>query len=199
MPTSPGRQPKIGDSFVWCSAASSPGRPSPRSTGSEIARRRAIGACRARTGVVVARGAAHRARHWDEAMTAPKLLSRDDFREAVFARDGQRCAVCAAPAVDAHHVIERKLWFDGGYSFRMGLPSAATVTSRPSRPRFVRRPPAALWHHGGDAARSSEPRRILDKWGNPILPNGQRLRGELFDDEGVQKILAPVLHLFTTA
>ena len=38
----------------------------------------------------------------------------------------------------------------------------------------------------------------VDKWGNPILANGQRLRGELFDDEGVQKILAPVLHLFTS-
>jgi len=37
-----------------------------------------------------------------------------------------------------------------------------------------------------------------DKWGNPILANGTRLRGELFDDESVQKVLAPVLHLFTT-
>jgi hypothetical protein len=36
-----------------------------------------------------------------------------------------------------------------------------------------------------------------DKWGNEILLNGLRLRGELFDDESVQKVLAPVLHLFT--
>jgi hypothetical protein len=28
-----------------------------------------------------------------------------------------------------------------------------------------------------------------DKWGNPILPNGERMQGELFDDPSVQKIL----------
>ena len=39
--------------------------------------------------------------------------------------------------------------------------------------------------------------QAVDKWGNPILPNGQRLKGELFHDESVQKILKPVLHLFT--
>jgi hypothetical protein len=41
------------------------------------------------------------------------------------------------------------------------------------------------------------PDQAYDKWGNPILANGQRLRGELFNDASVQKILAPVLHLFT--
>lgn len=35
-----------------------------------------------------------------------------------------------------------------------------------------------------------------DKWGNPILPSGQRVKGELFFDESVQKVLEPVLHLF---
>jgi hypothetical protein len=37
-----------------------------------------------------------------------------------------------------------------------------------------------------------------DKWGNPVLANGQRLRGELFYDESVQKVLGDgrVLHLF---
>ncbi len=38
-----------------------------------------------------------------------------------------------------------------------------------------------------------------DKWGNPVLPNGQRLKGELFFDESVQKILKQgnALGLFT--
>lgn len=41
--------------------------------------------------------------------------------------------------------------------------------------------------------------QAYDKWGNPILPNGQRLRGDLFHDESVQKILSlgGVLPLFT--
>lgn len=40
---------------------------------------------------------------------------------------------------------------------------------------------------------------IFDKWGNPILEDGRRGRGELFYDESVQKVLAQggVLDLFT--
>ena len=35
-----------------------------------------------------------------------------------------------------------------------------------------------------------------DKWGNVIQSNGRRLRGELFFDESVHSVLAPVLDLF---
>jgi hypothetical protein len=41
--------------------------------------------------------------------------------------------------------------------------------------------------------------QVYDKWGNIILPNGQRTKGPLFYDESVQKILRQggVLDLFT--
>jgi hypothetical protein len=40
---------------------------------------------------------------------------------------------------------------------------------------------------------------VIDHWGNPILPNGLRMRGELFFEESVQKVLSSggVLNLFT--
>jgi hypothetical protein len=43
------------------------------------------------------------------------------------------------------------------------------------------------------------PDERYDKWGNTILPNGRRTKGELFSDESVQKILSSggVLSLFT--
>jgi len=44
-----------------------------------------------------------------------QLLSRKDFRESVFARDNHKCVVCKDIAVDAHHLIERKLWNNEGY------------------------------------------------------------------------------------
>ena len=46
-----------------------------------------------------------------------KLLTRDEFRERVFNRDNYKCVVpnCKNKAKDAHHIIERKLWKDGGY------------------------------------------------------------------------------------
>jgi hypothetical protein len=44
-----------------------------------------------------------------------KLLERTHFKDAVFKRDGYVCVFCSAPAVDAHHILDRKLWPDGGY------------------------------------------------------------------------------------
>ena len=43
------------------------------------------------------------------------LLTRDKFREGVFERDDYKCVVCGNPAQDAHHIIERRLFTDGGY------------------------------------------------------------------------------------
>ena len=51
----------------------------------------------------------------------PKSSPRDAFREGVFARDRHRCVVCRAPAVDAHHLIERRLFPDGGYVLDNGV------------------------------------------------------------------------------
>jgi len=51
-----------------------------------------------------------------------KLLTRDDFREKVLARSNGICCVpdCGKPAEDAHHIIERRLWDDGGYYLENG-------------------------------------------------------------------------------
>lgn len=133
-------------------------------------------------------------------MNPPKLLTRDQFREGVFARDRHKCIVCGADAVDAHHLIDRRLWSDGGYYLENGasvceqhhMEAEQTTISCDTLRELcgIRRivVPEHLY---------SEEDAPYDKWGNPILPNGTRMRGELFEDESVQKILAPVLHLFT--
>ena len=127
------------------------------------------------------------------------LLTRDQFRNAVFARDNHRCVICGNErrgdvGIDAHHIIERRLWVDGGYY----LDNGATLCS---------------WSDGGchyraeDTSLSVEEIRIAagikkavlpedmyldhvyDKWGNVILENGTRTKGPLFYDESVQKVL----------
>jgi len=129
---------------------------------------------------------------------ADRLLSRDEFRAAVFARDGGRCVVCREPAKDTHHIVERRLWPDGGYFLNNGASvceahhreAESTVLSCDELRRRCGIARVALPPHlYADTA--------FDKWGNPVLPNGQRLRGELFHDESVQKVIAPVLHLFS--
>lgn len=127
------------------------------------------------------------------------LLTREQFREIVFDRDRNKCVICSAPGQDAHHIMERRLFPDEGYY----LDNGATL--------------CGLCHWGAEQTTISV-RRILsalglkssilpphlyqdqeyDKWANPILPNGTRLRGELFDDENVCKVLASVKHLFVS-
>lgn len=134
-----------------------------------------------------------------------RLLTRDQFREAVFERDRHLCVVCGSPAQDAHHILERRLWSDGGYYLANGASVCGPCHLRCERTEIsveeireaagITRPviPGHLYH---DLA--------YDKWGNIIMANGNRLRGELFNDESVQKILGegriagtPVLELFT--
>ncbi len=126
------------------------------------------------------------------------LLSRDEFRNAVFKRDGYKCVMCRQPAKDAHHIVERRLWPDGGYYISNGasvceehhLKAESTELSCDElRERCGIKEILLPPHFYSD--------QPVDKWGNPILPNGQRLKGELFHDESVQKIIKPVLHLFT--
>ncbi len=49
-----------------------------------------------------------------------KLLSRDEFRESVFKRDGHKCVMCTMPSIDAHHIFDRKLFDNGGYYLSNG-------------------------------------------------------------------------------
>lgn len=128
------------------------------------------------------------------------LLTRVEFREAVFARDRHTCVFCAAPAADAHHIIERRLWPDGGYYLANGasvcnehhlLCEQTLISVESVREacgiRSVLVPP----HLYAD--------QVYDKWGNPVLANGQRVRGELFFDESVRKVLGQggVLEMFS--
>lgn len=49
------------------------------------------------------------------------LLPRDKWKAAVFKRDGGKCVVCGEPAVDAHHIIDRGQFEDGGYYLENGV------------------------------------------------------------------------------
>ena len=126
------------------------------------------------------------------------LLSRDAFREGVFARDQHKCVHCGLPGKDAHHIIERRLFPDGGYYLANGvtlcerchLGAEATLIDPETLRRDAGITESLLPPH-------FFPDGVYDKWGNQILDNGMRMRGELFEEEPVQKMLAPVMHLFS--
>lgn len=131
--------------------------------------------------------------------TTDELLSRDDFREGVFKRDNYKCVICGEPAQDAHHIIERRLFKDGGYYLNNGASLCGKHHIEAEQTTLecdeIRNAiginkvilPSHFYHD-----------QEYDKWGNPILKNGTRTKGDLFGDESVQKILRQggVLDLF---
>lgn len=126
------------------------------------------------------------------------LLTRDKFRDGVFKRDNHQCVVCKQPAQDAHHIIERRLFSNGGYFLENGaslcgechLKAESTEISCDTLRELIGIKRFPLPEH----LYKDQP---YDKWGNPILSNGMRLKGDLFNDQSVQLILSPVLNLFT--
>lgn len=129
--------------------------------------------------------------------TKHKLLSRTAFSENVMKRDTYKCVFCNNTATSAHHIIERKLFNDGGYY----LDNGASVCDE---------------HHWDcektdisveDVRKACKITNIVipthfymdksyDKWGNVILENGMREKGDMFYLENVQKILKDKLFLF---
>ena len=127
-------------------------------------------------------------------------MTRDEFREAVFVRDGGQCVICKAPAKDAHHILERRLFADGGYHPDNGVAVCAVHHLKAEQTRLSPeelREAAGITHvHLPDHLYPDE---HYDKWGNQVISGGRRLRGELFFDGSVQNALreGAVLHLFT--
>jgi len=128
------------------------------------------------------------------------LLTRDNFRNGVFERDNYKCVFCDKSAVDAHHIMERRLWPDGGYYLNNG---GSVCGEHHMLCETTELSVEAVREACGITKLCIPPHlyddQPYDKWGNPILPNGQRVRGELFFDESVQKVLelGGVLGLFT--
>ncbi len=127
------------------------------------------------------------------------LLDRNTFRSKVFERDNHQCLFCnKTEGLDAHHILERRLFSDGGYYINNGatvcqehhLLCEKTLISV-EEVRLIANiiKPIIPEHLYSDV--------VYDKWSDIILPNGTRLPGELFYDESVQKALSGVLHLFS--
>lgn len=128
-----------------------------------------------------------------------KLLSREDYKKLTFERDNHTCLFCKKPAVDAHHILDRKLWNDGGYYLSNGASvceehhwecekttiSVEDVRLKAGIVDFV-------------LPEGFNPNLSYDKWGNLIISEYKREKGILFFDDGVQKILkkSGLIYLF---
>ncbi|MBS1722771.1 MAG: HNH endonuclease [Armatimonadetes bacterium] len=96
-------------------------------------------------------------------------LSRGEFESRVFARDRGACVNCKLAAVDAHHIIDRKLFEDGGYHLDNGVALCADCHKLAERSQLS-------CQHLRQAAGITrvilppglDPDLTYDKWGNPV-------------------------------
>lgn len=120
-----------------------------------------------------------------------KVLSREAFKQQVFARSAGRCVFCPAPAVDAHHILDRKLFADGGYVLANGAAVCdahhwACETTALSV-EAVRSAAGITTVHvpdGWDRA------AVYDKWGNQARSDGSWTPDPLIEDTGARRALA---------
>lgn len=134
-----------------------------------------------------------------------QFTTRDKFREICLNRDKNKCVFCdTTENLSVHHILERRLFTEpnemGGYHPFNGATvceyhhiecEATNISVEEVREACGITKKVIPSHLYDD--------HIYDKWGNIILANGQRMIGELFFDESVQKILKQhnKLHLFT--
>jgi hypothetical protein len=127
-----------------------------------------------------------------------KLLTRDQFREQVFARDKRKCVNCGAEGADAHHIVERRLFPDGGYYLANGVTLCSLCHVGAEQTAISCE---ALRAKAGIAETVLPPHffpdGVYDKWGNQRMDSGMWMKGELFEEEPVQRVLAPLMHFFT--
>jgi hypothetical protein len=134
-----------------------------------------------------------------------QLLTRTEFRESCLRRDNFACVICKNTSdLAVHHIVERRLWTAenelGGYFSSNGstlcpnchILAEQTILDCDTIREACGITKVILPEYFYDDI-------VIDKWGNYILPSGDRLRGELFYDHSVHKILkeGDKLHLFT--
>jgi hypothetical protein len=134
------------------------------------------------------------------APTLDALLTRDDFSRLALMRFAGRCCACkTAPATEAHHIFDRKLFSDGGYRLRNAAPVCADCHWKAeicaisacdmARMAGVWPPLAPPCAHGFGLD-TPDALEALDKWGNMSRPDGSIAPGPLFHDDGCRKALA---------
>ena len=126
-----------------------------------------------------------------------KLLTREKFKELSFKRDKNSCIFCSNTKISCHHIIDRKLFSNGGYYIDNG----ASVCDEhhwacEKTDISVENVRKAAGITNIILPEGFDPSKIYDKWGNIILPNGRRQPGLMFFEDGVQKILKDKLWLF---
>lgn len=135
---------------------------------------------------------------WNISVMNKKSMNRDEFRRCVLKRNDNKCVICKNSInIVAHHIIDRSLFgtsegyfLDNGASLceQHHLEAEQTLISCEELRYKAGITEIVLPEHF--ELENFESIETYDHWGNIILPTGMRIKGELFHQENVQKVLA---------
>jgi hypothetical protein len=123
-----------------------------------------------------------------------KLLTREEFRKQVLTRDGFRCVICVGTPDDVHHILDRKLFDNGGYYLDNGV-SVCHDCHMMCEQDFIWPEQVRTLAHIENVILpvDFDPLNSYDKWGNIRLNSNPLepwyVKGLLFEDQGVQVCL----------
>lgn len=113
------------------------------------------------------------------------LLNRSQFKEQVFKRQNNKCAFCDNPCVDAHHILERKLFPDGGYYLDNGIGVCSKHHLMLERDQIsVEEARNAINIKNKILPPNFDENIEYDKWGDIVISEFKRIKGPLFEDDG---------------
>ena len=108
-------------------------------------------------------------------------MTREEFKKEVFEVTGGKCCIpgCGCDAVDAHHIMNRHLWSNGGYDITNGAALCAK-------------------HHMDAEKGIISPRQCLEFMGIPIdsIKTPDKLEDHLTREEYIELLMNDDLNCF---
>lgn len=123
-------------------------------------------------------------------MSRSILLSPSLFKELVMERDDGACVCCKKRATAVQHLLDTRLWEDGGHYLDNGASLCTehrdALLKTTLSVELVRNAAGIKTPILPDSYSLDE---RYDCWGNSVRPSGVRYKGELFDEPDVQQWL----------
>lgn len=129
--------------------------------------------------------------------TNDTLLTKEQFKNAVFSRDHNKCVFCQKEATTAYHIIDRKLFSDSACYINNGVSLCEEHLKKCETTEISLE---EIWNKCSITNKiipvCFDLKRSHDRYGNLILENGKRLPGANFKKKYVQDALQTKLNLF---
>jgi hypothetical protein len=118
------------------------------------------------------------------------VLREGAFHDKVMQRDSCRCVICGRSAEGVIHLLDSRLWDDGSDQIGNGV----TLCAHHCYAAIMTDITLEDLRIAAGITELSMPQQMYtstryDRWGNPLMPEGRRARGDLFGEPDVQECL----------